>query len=335
VTKKQLDFLVIGAQKAGTTSLFEYLRRHPELCLPKAKEVPFFSHEHIYVRGWEDYLGKILPFADPAAKWGTVTPHYMVGGLYQTTPNGTKPAADPGDERLVPRRIRELVPDVRLIAILRDPVQRARSHHAMAVMNGWDTRPFEQAVADLLEPDALEAARRTPEERTGYVVWGEYGRILGGYLELFPREQLLVLYTSELADDPTRTVQRVFEFLDVRADYVPDNLGTSYRTTAQQRRVPWLNLSAAQAAAAQSRTARRVWRALPERARRRANSAYDNMSYMTELWNRRTNRASGDNGARTGTADAEGVLSALRAHYADDAARLSALIGAPPPWTVA
>jgi hypothetical protein len=200
-------------------------------------------------------------------------------------------------------------------------------------MNGWEERPFEQAVAELLAPEQLEAARRVPEERTGYVVWGEYGRILEGYLDVFPREQLLVLYTTELAADPAGTVRRVFEFLDVAPDYVPDNLGINYRTTAEQRRVSWLDLSAAQAAMARSSVARRAWRALPERTRRRANSGFDAANYLTELWNRRTGAPAGGNGTAGGTATDDDVLGPLRAHYAADAERRHDRTGDPPPWT--
>src|SRR5579859_7000316 len=61
--KRQLDFIVIGAQKSGTTALFEYLRRHPELALPEAKEVPYFSHDANYRRDFDEYLRKAFAFA--------------------------------------------------------------------------------------------------------------------------------------------------------------------------------------------------------------------------------------------------------------------------------
>src|ERR1035438_1302883 len=79
--KETLDFVIVGAQKAGTTSLFEYLRRHPELSLPAGKEMPFFSDEDARGRGWDDYLRKAFAFAGPESKWGTATPQYMLGGL--------------------------------------------------------------------------------------------------------------------------------------------------------------------------------------------------------------------------------------------------------------
>src|SRR5579872_5519596 len=134
--KDTIDFIVIGAQKAGTSSLFEYLRHHPELYLPPGKEQPYFSHEAIRRRGWADYMNKVFFDADPGRKWGTVTPQYMIGGLWEVS-NPT-PDGESYDERTVPLRIRERAPQARLIAILREPADRARAQHRMAVMNRLD-----------------------------------------------------------------------------------------------------------------------------------------------------------------------------------------------------
>lgn len=320
--KQNLDFIVIGAQKAGTTSLFEYLQRHPELSLPAAKEVPYFSHDANYGRNWQEYLRKAFPFEDPQCKWGTVTPHYMVGGIYDVA--AMLDRADACDERTVPLRIHARLPDVRLIAILRDPVDRARSHHAMTVMNGWDRRNFPQAARELLSPDALALARRRPTETTGYVVWGEYGRILAAYFDVFAREQLLVLFTSDLERDAAGTMRRIYEFLAVDASFVPDNLGTMYRRTGATRRIRWLDLNAIQAAVSENRLAHALWHSIPERSRRRIDRRFDHLNYRTDLWNRRR---------RTATAPLDDAIErALRAHYRQDAERLSELLGVIPPW---
>src|SRR5664280_1861889 len=81
-SKNTLDFIIIGAQKAGTTTLFEYLKRHPELCMPAGKEAPYFGHDDMIARGWEAYLRATFTFADPECKWGTATTHYMAGAAY-------------------------------------------------------------------------------------------------------------------------------------------------------------------------------------------------------------------------------------------------------------
>ena len=184
--KRKLDFIVIGAQKSGTTSLCEYLRGHPEIALPAGKEAPYFSRDAIYRRGWHDYLNRWFSGADPARRWGTVTPDYMVGGVLEPE---LAPAAAGGryDEWTIPLRIRERLQDVRLVALLRDPVERAASHHAMLTLNGLEARTFESVVRELVQPKALADARNRPAEATGCVVWGEYGRLLAPYFDVFGR----------------------------------------------------------------------------------------------------------------------------------------------------
>jgi hypothetical protein len=328
--KDTLDFIIIGAQKAGTTSLFEYLRPHPELSLPIGKEVPFFSHKAAYARGWVDYLSKAFAAADPTTKWGTATPQYMVGGLWEQ-PNS--PSDDGSyDERTVPLRIHEQLPNVRLIAILRDPVERARSHHRMAVMNEIENRPFDQAIDDLLQPEGLAEARREPRELTGYVTWGEYGRILAAYYDVFSKEQILVLFTEELEHDPERLLQRIYDFVGVRDDFIPDNLGTRYRVGGSGLRVPSLGtysrLSpwAIQRNLTGNSALRRLWHALPEHRRRQIDRVYGWVGYKIDLWNRQVN------------ADGEDVETAtverLRAHYQQDGAQLKELLGVTSPWLV-
>lgn len=326
--KDTLDFVVIGAMKAGTTSLFEHLRRHPQLHLPASKEDPFFSHPAAYARGWDAYIERSFFRADPALKWGTVTGQYMVGGLW----NELNSAGDANscDERTVPLRIRERVPDARLIAILRDPVERARSYHRMALLNRWDDRPFEQAIDELLQPDALEDSRRHPRQTTGYVTWGEYGRILAGYFDVFPREQMLVTFTDELEQDPTRLLHRVYEFVGVRTDFVSDSIGVRYRVGATEQRVRLLGFQSPlnpwriQRALAGNAVAKQLWHALPARGRRRIDRVVARAAYEIDLWNRR---------AGADPVDVDRVtLERLRAHYAPDTHRLAALLGTDPPW---
>lgn len=316
--KQALDFIVIGAQKAGTTSLFEYLRGHPELALPAHKEAPYFSHDTILARGWEEYLQRTFASADPARRWGTITTHYMAGGLYEAA------GASAGDELTVPLRIRERLPQARLVAILRDPVERARSHHRMSVLNGRESRSFEQAVGELIEPAALAASRRRPSETGSYLTWGEYGRILRGYLEVFPREQMLVLFTDELSAQPGPTVERLLSFLGVEVR-LPPNLGQRYRQGSSSRRLSWLDLHSAQAALARSRPARSAWHALPAAARRRADRELARASYRLEAWNRRRGEVAADPERAT----PEG----LREHYRADGSLLAELLGATPPWS--
>jgi hypothetical protein len=203
-----LEFIVIGAQKAGTTTLWQLLRDHPQLWLPETKEAPFFSHTEVYERGLRDYLSRLGAPSDGERLRGTVTPHYMHGWHDAGT-------------RTVAERIARALPDVRLIALLRDPVARARSQHAMAIARGREHRSVDEAMSELLGAGALRAARRAPDDSNSYVVQGEYGRVLGEYLGCFPRAALHVELSDALACEPVAVVRRVLGFLGVREDYDP------------------------------------------------------------------------------------------------------------------
>jgi hypothetical protein len=329
--KQDLDFIVIGAMKSGTTSLFEHLRQHPGIALPPDKEAPFFSHDEAFARGWQAYVERSFFRVDPALKWGTITGQYMVGGLWEQMHSG----ADGHEygERAVPARIREQLPDVRLVAILRDPLERAQSYHRMAVLNGWDSRSFEEAVDDLLQPEALDDARRVPRETTGYVAWGEYGRILAGYFDVFPRSQILVVFTADLDRNPQCLLRRIFEFIGAEPDFVPPDVGVKYRVGSSKQRFKALGFQsplnpwAVQRTVTSRATTRRLWHALPHQARRRIDRTYSQLAYRVDLWNR---VATEDEAREPDPA----TLARLRAHYAGDTQQLASLLGQEPPWSV-
>jgi hypothetical protein len=341
--KDMLDFIVIGAQKAGTTSLYEYLRHHPDISLPAGKEWPYFSHDALYERGWTAYMRDLAregyeATGDPLRKRGTVTPHYMVGGVYKSTSDVA--VKDSYDERTVPLRIRERLPNVRLIAILRDPVKRALSHHRMMVTRGWERRSFDDAIGELLRPEALERARRRPQEGTGYIAWGEYGRILAGYFDVFPPEQILVVFTDELERAPAQLLSRIQEFIGVRADFEPHNLGERYLVGAIERGFSWMSPSTwmspssplspqgVQRALVRSSAARAAWHVIPKARQRRLRRPYERISYRVALRNRRF----AANEVRANAEPSLATLARLREHYTQDGGQLAALLGVTPSW---
>jgi hypothetical protein len=338
--KDILDFIIIGAQKAGTTSLFQHLRHHPEIALPAAKEVPYFSDDRLYARGWTAYIGKLArqdTFADPGRKWGTVTPQYMLGGVNR--PNRDLTAGN-GDERTVPSRINKCLPGIRLIAILRDPVERALSHHRMLVMRGDERRSFDDAIGELFQPGALERSRRRLRETTAYITWGEYGRILAGYFDVFPREQILVVFTEELERAPAELLSRVHEFIGVSADFEPDNLGKKYRAGAIERGFSWTSPSSWMSptsplspqgvgrALSRNSAARALWHVIPEDRQRHLGDPYLRIARQAA----RRNRRSPPNEVRTNAEPNPATLTRLREYYAEDTGGLAALLGMTPPW---
>lgn len=214
---------------------------------------------------------------------------------------------------------------MRLIAILRDPVARAFSHYRMMRLRGEESRSFEAAVEELLRPERLREVRRAPTPTSAYVAWGEYGRILAGYRELFPAEQLKVVYTAELEADPAAVLVTLHEHLGVATDFVPENLEQRYRVGAGEQRMRRLSPEALRGRARRSAGLRRAWGGLPEGARHSVYNGFEKVTYRFDLWNRR-----GAGAEPTGPAPE--TAARLRDHFAADAAVLTDPLGAPPPW---
>jgi Sulfotransferase domain len=296
-----LDFVVIGAQKGGTTTLFEHLRGHPQLCLPADKEAPFFNRPELYSQGVEHLFSTYFPHPLPTGRLlGTVTPQYMcISGC-----------AD---------RLADAFPACRLVAVLRDPVDRAYSHYRMAVRRGQETRSFDEAIAAMLAgPEALDAARASTALGETYVAWGEYGRVLGDYLDHFEVDDLLITYTSDLERDPARVITSILEFLGV-AVVLPESLGERYHVGGSQRRFPNVQ-----------RRLRRspvgwMWKRIPQGTRSRLFIRFDH-------WNvRRDADDAADAGAIGPRWSAETELR-LREHFARDEAALAQRRGVELPW---
>jgi hypothetical protein len=193
------DFLILGAQKAGTTALYAYLRWHPHVTGPSFKEVSFFDRH--YARG-ERWYRAHLPLRRRGAIVGEASPSYLL-------------------HPLAPERVGRMLPNARLIALLRDPVERAFSHYQHEVALGREELSFEDAVdaEDERMRGEVERMLREPSYFSHpwwnytYVARGLYAEQLERWFAAFPREQLLVLLTDELADDTAGTYRRVLDFL--------------------------------------------------------------------------------------------------------------------------
>ena len=322
-----LDFTVIGAAKAGTTALFNLLCAHPQLHLPPGKELPYFAFpSHSYYDSPAEFYAEAFRDSGPAQLCGTVTPQYLFGALLD--PPKERDAAPGGAEKIIPGRIRDAYPEARLIAVLRDPAVRAHSQYRMLALRDREPRSFDAAVDEQLRPEALVAARARPGVmHDSYVVLGEYGRLLQGYFDAFPREQLLVLFHEDLERDPAAVCERAFAFLGVDPGFRPPNLGRRYNEGASNRRFAWLDPTRWQRAAARSAALRSLWRWAPRSLRRRILNRFDLAAWRLFLWN----RAPADAGADPDPASPE-TLARLRAHYREDGRRLQALLGVAPPW---
>jgi hypothetical protein len=327
----KVDFLIIGAQKAGTTSLFEYMRKHPQIHMPAEKEISFFGRN--YDRGWDWYMATVSRGAPPGAICGEASIGYMSGTPFADitlNEQGHKPDTQMFNEPLeniIPERIKMSLPDVRLICVLRDPVARAYSHYQMAVLDEAESRTFDDAIDNLLTTDALTNSRIIPTNSNGYIVNGEYHRVLAGFLDVFPREQLMAISSDELSTNATSTLMRIFDFIGVSNDFVPDNLNARYRAAATKRRIPGFDLYDWQRSAAGLRPLRALWHWLPKSLRVKVDRGYRVAGYRVRMWNaHRSNvtQAMSDMPADTRTA--------LIRHFLPDSRALGQLIDQEIPW---
>ena len=193
------DFLVIGAQKAGTTALYAYLRWHPGITGPSWKEVSFFDRH--WWRGEAWYRGQ-FPLRAGERLVGEASPSYLF-------------------HPLAPERARSLVPDAKLVALLRNPVDRAYSQYQHEVALGREPLSFEDALAAEDDRVAGEVERLIEDPRAfsrgwwdhTYAARGRYAEQLERWLAVFPREQLLVVPTEELGEKPAETYAAILAFL--------------------------------------------------------------------------------------------------------------------------
>jgi hypothetical protein len=177
------NLIVVGAAKCGTTSLYRYLSMHPDITMSRGKEVKFFQNPGCLDRldVYETFFDRDAPVRGEAS---TVYSYYpLVNG--------------------VPARIRAAIPDVKLVYMVRDPVERLLSHYVQKYADLSSISSFEEAIADIGDPyNDLIAA-------------GRYATQLEQYRQVFESDQLLVLDQAELLLRRGETLRRVFRFLDV------------------------------------------------------------------------------------------------------------------------
>ena len=211
--------LLLGAQKGGTTSLFNYLVQHPQVRAPFAKEIHYFDLHYGEGDSW--YRGR-FPLArnlGGGALTLDASPYYLV-----------HPQA--------PARAARLLPEVKLIALLRNPVDRALSHHQHEVRGRRETLSFADAIEAEGERLAGEEARLAADpayysynhHRYSYLLRGQYLEQLRRWMDHFARSQLLVLQSEWLFRDPAAATAAVHEFLGLP----PHRIGR-YKTFLQGR----------------------------------------------------------------------------------------------------
>ena len=195
-------FLIVGVKKGGTTSLHRFLSRHPRVLAPMMKEIHFFGSPE---RGMDWYLAHFPRRPDWEERF--------VSG---------ESRVDNFTEANVPENVRELLPAARLVAVLRDPVERAISHYYHDRKIGAELRPLDVAFEEELEclsgsPEEMEsklAAYLHTQRR--YLYYGLYERHVAKWLSIFPPEQFLIVVSEELNANPERELRRVFKHIGLK-----------------------------------------------------------------------------------------------------------------------
>jgi hypothetical protein len=203
------DFVIIGAMRAGSTTLARTIGMHPMVHMPAKKELHFFDWN--WDRGIEWYRAHFRD-AKSGELTGEATPIYVV-------------------YREAMERMAATIPHARFLIVLRNPVDRAYSHYWYNRMLDFERLPFDEALAT----EASRPSRVTDKRTFDYVARGRYLAQLRRVTELFPRESLHVVILEELNRDPISSYRAVFEFLHVDDSFVPPALGVSLNSHAVYR----------------------------------------------------------------------------------------------------
>lgn len=193
---ERLDFIVAGAQKSGTTALNYYLKRHPGITLPRKKELHFFDNDELFKTAvsYQPLHGMYRP-ARPGSIAGENTPNYLYW----------PPAL---------ARIHDYNPTIKLIILLRNPIDRAFSQWNMQRVRGHEPLDFLDAVR--AEPQRLSQLPPEKLRKFAYLDRGRYGAQIERALSIFPRDQLLILKYEEFRARQRELVDEVFQFLQLQ-----------------------------------------------------------------------------------------------------------------------
>jgi hypothetical protein len=198
-------FSIVGAMKTGTTTLSEAIAAHPEGYVPPRKEVHFFEAEGNWRQG-TGWYEDVFAGAGDAIAIGDSTP------LYMFYPEAVA-------------RMAQVIPDARLIACVRNPIDRAYSHYLHYFQRAArESRTFAEAVeAEMAEPPARPEITESPlEGDPRYLAQGRYAEQFETLAEHFPGERIHVVLLDDLESDPVGTIQQTFRFLGIDDSVVPE-----------------------------------------------------------------------------------------------------------------
>ena len=192
------DFIIGGAPRSGTSWLYQVLDMHPEIYMAKPikPEPKFFLIDELYEKGIEYYVKTWFPDNGTHKVYGEKTTNYL-------------------EATNVAERIKRNLPNVKLIFILREPVERAFSNYLWSIKNKMETEDFETALLleDKREKELSENLRYSRPH--AYFSRGLYADLLKPYFDLFPQEHILYLKFEDIAESADTFIVRIHKFLGV------------------------------------------------------------------------------------------------------------------------
>jgi hypothetical protein len=199
----QVDFVIGGTQKGGTSALDSFLRQHPEICMPETtKELHFFDREENFSGSpnYKKYHAHFQPLSSQHRVTGEATPIYMYWNA-------------------APSRVWSYNPRMKWILALRNPVERAFSAWNMETKRGADQLSFRDAIAQ----EAARTREALPLQHRvySYLDRGFYAHQVRRLFDMFGQANCLVLLNEELRSDHEKTLRKVFEFLGVDQSVMP------------------------------------------------------------------------------------------------------------------
>lgn len=233
------NLLIVGAAKCGTSSLHHYLDQHPDVSMSRPKETNFFVREDWRERrDWYESR-----FDAASAIRGEASPAYSLYPYF----------------RGVPERAHSLLPEAKLVYLVRDPLTRLIAHYVEMYGLHFEHRSFEEAVGDL------------DDERNMYLAGSRYATQVEQFLRFFGEERLLVLEQDELRHERERTLRRIFTFLEVDPEFSSEHFERELNTRSEKVRLRGVGVLLARTGAI--RLGRRVPLALRAPLSRRIKSA--------------------------------------------------------------
>lgn len=224
----QPDFLIIGAERCGTTSLYNYLIEHPHIAPASKKEVHFFDHSYNFERGTPWYR----------AQFPTVFHKYYAMGVKKQPLITGEASPNYLFHPHTPKRIARILPMAKFILMLRNPVARAYSHYWLKVGQGVEKLSFEEAIEREEERTREEWGKILKDEtyfsldhwhnNCAYLSRGIYADQLQAWFKYFPREQFLILKSEDFYADPAATFKETLTFLNIPT-IIPESLQKEFK----------------------------------------------------------------------------------------------------------